>query len=204
MAVTLPAGVSKDSIRAVYEAITRTPDYGGNSPTYYSEGAAYGAPGYATPQDLLTLSNPVGSGKIMRITSWTMRMSSTSGTFSTLYWIRRSTLNSGGTSSTPTIYKANSTRGTPVGVVRLYTVLPTLGTADATFTTQFTTTVVTTAAPALVSLFTPLPTGATTTANEFPSLNPGELWAANWNGAAIPAGFAFGWYMSWTEDTLVT
>lgn len=154
----------------------------------------------ATPTDFVTLTNPVGSGKILRIHAFRMLVQSTAGSLQTFLIIRRTAANTGGTSTNPASQKKNSASANAVGVITQYSANPaSLGTGATLCTLQVVTAVLT-AAPAIFSVAGLISLASqSVSTNEALILNPGETLAANFNGAAVPAGGVFGWDMEWSE-----
>jgi hypothetical protein len=167
-------------------------------PTYFASGVAFA--GYATPQDLITLENPANSGKLIRVAGFQLKIGSTAAALASVLFMRRSALNTGGTASTPAIGKAHTKQAAPVGVVRLYTAAPTPGAADATLAIAREVTTVLTLAGGVFALSEGI--ADLETFNSAISLRPGQLLAANFNGAALPAGFAVqSWKCCWSEGS---
>lgn len=165
-------------------------------PTYYVSGTGYAA--YATPTDMLTIT--CGTGKIVRILNMKLNTHTTAGALQSVFFIKRTTANSGGTASTPTIHPVDTNDPEATSVVRLYSVIPaSLGTATFTHISQVVTTVPT-AVPALSQVATMAPSVTTQTYYKGPILRAGESLCMNYNGAALPAGFTASWDILFTES----
>lgn len=168
-------------------------------PTYYCNGSGYAA--YATPTDMLTISG--ASGKIVRVYNILLRVHTTAAALATVKWIKRSTANSGGTSSTPTITPFDSNDPAASAVVRLYSVIPAgLGTTAISVDNH----VVTTTPTAVPSIFQSAGMFGIHTNDSYPKpvilRSSSESLCANYGGAALPAGFTAWWEVIWTEETV--
>lgn len=170
----------------------------GALPTYYSSGAGYTA--YATPTDMLTLSG--SDTKVIRIYNMRMQVHTTAAALQSIQVIKRSTANSGGTSSTPSIFPVDSGLPAATGVVRLYTAAPAgLGTAVGTGY-NFVLSATPTSVPGLVQSGSPFPIHF---ADSFPTpiilRGSNESLCLNYAGAALTAGFTAWWDVLWTESS---
>lgn len=83
----------------------------------------------ANPTDLITISNPVGSGKIVKVRQIVISALASSTITLGLQILRRLSLNSGGTSTTPTLNTFDTANDAAVSVLNFYTVNPTLNDA---------------------------------------------------------------------------
>lgn len=103
-----------------------------NEPTRATYG--YNVNGYAIPQtvptDVITISNPVSSTKIVKLRQLVISALATSTITLPIQIVRRIALNTGGTSTTPSWNLFDTQNDTPVSVLNFYTVNPTL--TDAT------------------------------------------------------------------------
>jgi len=102
-----------------------------NRPTYWA--GVYNLAAAATPTDVVCLENPTGA--VVRLLGVSIYgVGGAAGTIN-LSLVRRTTLNTGGTSTTPTIALSESVHSRPpTAVFRAYTANPTaLGTAGGTF-----------------------------------------------------------------------
>jgi hypothetical protein len=80
------------------------------------------SPGSAT--DIFELRNPAGSGKVIYIKHLSLSGTATNQTNANLLLIKRTTLNTGGTSTAPTVGKYDSANPAAAGVVLAYTANP--------------------------------------------------------------------------------
>lgn len=163
--------------------------------TYSGYGTGYTA--YATPTDMLTLSG--SDTKVIRINSMTMRIGTTAAALQKLFFVKRTAANTGGTSSTPTPTKLDTTSPAAAAVLRLYTAAPAGLGAGTTLGESNTVTTVLTAAPAAFQLVTPFPMN-TGTGTGIILRGAAEFLCLNWNGAALPGGFTATWEVLWTEE----
>lgn len=197
---TLPSGVSSDTVRAVYEALTggdaRSVLLNANSATYSVFGSGYA--GYATPTDMMVLKG--SATKIVRVHAFQMWIGSTSGVLSTAKFIKRSAANTAGTASQPTINKHDSNDGAATAVVDLYSVIPSALGAGVTLVNQVVVTTVLTAAPASFNFLIAYAANATTVGKPITLRGVAESLAFNWGGAALPAGFSANYFAVWSES----
>lgn len=163
--------------------------------TYSVAGTGYTA--YATPTDLLTIRG--SATKKVRIITFSLKITTTAGALQTMYWIKRSTANTGGTSTNPTGVPFDSTDVAATAQVDLYTAAPTLGT---TLAVTFYQSILTTAPTAVPGNFV-MSVGAPNTIDSVdkPIIlnNQNEMMCANWNGVALPAGFTAQYILTWIE-----
>lgn len=162
------------------------------APTYVASATGYTA--YATPTDMFTIYG--SATKTIAISGLVIEMGATAGTLVSLYWIKRSTANTGGTSSALTPVPFDSADAAATATLKSYTAAPTLGTAAGTIAIVPTTTGTLTGAPSTVNY----PTTSGVLALGAPSLvvdmrkpvilrGVAEGLAINLNGAALPGGF---------------
>jgi len=165
-------------------------------PTYVTSGVAYA--GYATPTDMLVLSNP--GTKTILVTQAQLQIAATASTTMTLFFIRRSALNTGGTSTTSAIASIDSTNAAATAVATLYTAAPTTnGTAA---TVYVLTSTASAGGAGTVFGLQSASHGQTTMAVDFRqpiTLRQNESLALNLAGAALPAGFAASYLLEWVE-----
>jgi hypothetical protein len=116
----LPTGVNRvgqvavtDGLKATYEA------------TLNSTGVAAAV---TTTVPVWELSNPAGSGKVLRVTLLDITLTLATAAGYTLNAVKRSTISTSGTAVTQTAVPLDSTNPAAVGVNKLYTVAPTAGT----------------------------------------------------------------------------
>lgn len=183
-------GAVKNQIGVVVSATA-----GALQPTYSISATSYAA--YATPTDMLCVTG--SATRVVRIISMTLQGSATAATKVTISYVKRSTANTGGTSSSLTPVPLDSTNAAPTATNALYSVAPTTGTAlgfvnmiDNIFTT---------------STQTP---GATSTLNTSTMLSDfrqpvvlrgvAESLCVNFAGAAWPAGGVATVIATWTES----
>jgi len=149
-----------------------------------------------TPTDILTLSG--SASKTIRITKIIFTSTQTTAGINNWLIVKRSALNSGGTSSTPTIIPSDSTNPGATAVPVLYSVNPTsLGASVGNVQVQ--------------KILSPTPSA--TTSNDpkiFDFTNSGvdqgivlrtasELLALNFAGAALPTGLVISVTLQWQE-----
>lgn len=166
--------------------------------TFIVNGVGYG--GYATPEDLLTLTG--SASKIVRLLSARLLVHETTGTLRQVRFLRRSTANSGGTFTNPTPTTFDTTNAAATATVHLYTAAPTPGTLLGELGRQSVTTLVPTSVP---GQFTFASIGGARIDSSDQFVQPvtlrgtSQVFAINWLGAALPAGFAAQWELIWTE-----
>lgn len=173
---------------------------GSNSPTY-SVNSNGGNLGYATPQDLVCIK---GSGtRTVQVTAFSLFIQSTAAALGTVQWVMRSTADTGGTFTTPTIARHDLLDPAGTAEVDVYTALPTPGTSAGTLRFVTAMTAATTTPPTAFSLVANEPGMWSTTTFQSPITlrGPAQELCANWNGAAIPAGFTYGYLVEWEEGS---
>lgn len=159
----------------------------------------------ATPTDIITISG--AANMLVRVINLRAHIHTSSATLVLGHFIKRSSANSGGTSSAATAISLDSGREGSRATVRTYTANPaSLGDAVGTLGTQYLTTLIPTSVPGVMQL-TSLGTLQNVTAGNESYLRPvslrgaSELLALNWNGAALATGFIFAaWDVVWTEE----
>lgn len=170
-------------------------------PTYtvYSEGYnAYG--NLSTPTDMMCLEN--GGTNYIGVVSFSMQINSTTGTLEEVYFIKRSALDTGGSSSTVTPIKARTSDSASTATFRLFTAAPSLGTAIGTWTGVSVPTTVATSAPAVYNIFSNNSNGVPITGvNKTLILSPNEALCMNWNGATWITGAVGRFNAQWVEYT---
>lgn len=168
-----------------------------SSATYYVTGTGYTA--YATPTDFFCITG--SATKTIRVVYASIRPQSTTGTMFTVHWIKRSTANSGGTSTQPTPVKLDSADGSATAAVNLYTAAPTLGTAAGTISITVGSTTVLTTAPATQQPYANYGGNTFNVPLKLVTLRgASESLCANFNGAALPSGFTSLYEIAWIED----
>lgn len=148
--------------------------------------------GYGTnPTDMITVMG--AAGKIIRVSQMRVAINTTAAGRLDAKFIKRTTLNTGGTSTPVTVATSNTTDPAASASVKEWTVIPaSLGTATQTGTYALVTTVPT-SAPAQFALNIPFPEGIILT-------NANESISFGLAGAALPAGFTAIVDISWTEE----
>lgn len=172
--------------------VTQAGIAGGNA-TYRVAGTGYTA--YATPTDLITISGSATKTVVVRL--MTIQTQSTSAALQTFYLVKRSTADTGGTSTTPTPVAFNSSRPAPSAVVSLYTAAPTVGTSAGNVQITLIASAVVTSAPGAAT-FTPA-TSVTDFSEPFILRGTGESLCLNYAGAALTPGFTATWFVEWEE-----
>lgn len=163
--------------------------------TYTIATTAYAA--YATPTDMLCVTG--SATRVVRIFSMTLQGSATTSTKFTISYVKRSTANTGGTSSPLTPVALDSANAAPTAANALYSAAPTTGNAlgfvnmtDVLFTTS-------TQVPGAAST-----TGTSTLSDDLrqPVVLRGvaESLCVNFAGAAWPAGGVATILATWTES----
>lgn len=163
---------------------------------------ATGYAAYATPTDMVGICG--SATRVVVVTSAYIDIGTTSAALQTIYFIKRSTADAGGTSTavTPTAYDSTD-RLLPTATVMKYSVIPTtLGTTDGILKIAQVTSSVLTAPYADASLFgTP---GATADLIRFTRplvlRGTGDCLYINYNGAALTGGFASKFSFDWAEQ----
>lgn len=166
--------------------------------TYAVDAIGYTA--YATPTDMIGIC---GSGtKTIVITFMSMRIQSTAAALQNLYFIKRSTADTGGTATNPAGVPYDSTNAAATATVSVYTVVPgALGTAIGTLRVNEATSAVLTGTPTNSSLITNGPSAgnALTPSQPITLRGTGECLYMNYNGAALTSGFTAGYTIEWEE-----
>lgn len=164
------------------------------APTYTATATGYTA--YATPTDMFTIYG--SATKTIAVTGLVIEMGATAGTLVALYWIKRSAVNTGGTSSSLTPVAFDTLDAAATATVKTYTAAPTLGAAIGTIAIVPTTTGTLTGAPSTVNYPTTsgvLAIGASSLVVDMrkPIILRGvaEGLALGLNGAGLPAGSTF-------------
>ena len=150
----------------------------------------------ATATDYFTLSNPATSNKIFRVTFVRSVSTSTSNNTPNVYFYKRTTSNTGGTTSTlnPTYYDTNNP--TVSGVAVTYSANPSaLGTGTLVYGSHAFSSSGTTNISPIELTFGQRP-------SQCLALRPGELFAANFGGQTVPIGFTTFLVVEWTEEIL--
>lgn len=170
------------------------------SPTYTASGLGYTA--YATPTDMICIRG--SATKTVAVSALAISPQATATVVGTYYWIKRSTANTGGTSTNPLLIPHDSTDAAATAVIDLYTAAPTTGTAVGNLAATNISQTVLTAGTNPVNFYTSALTysDATQVADfrkPFILRGVAEEICINFNGAAIPVGYAAGWVIKLTE-----
>jgi len=150
----------------------------------------------ATATDYFTLSNPATSNKILRVTFVRSVSTSTANNTPNVYFYKRTASNTGGTTSTltSTYYDTNNPSVSAVAVT--YSANPSaLGAGTLVYGSHAFSSSGTTAISPIELTFGQRP-------SQCLALRPGELFAANFGGQAVPGGFATFLVVEWTEEIL--
>lgn len=169
---------------------------GNRSATYAVTGTGYTA--YATPTDMLVIKG--SASKTIAILAMTLRVNTTTAGLQTVFWIKRSAADTGGTLTNPTPIPYDSANAAATAVVELYTAAPTLGAAVGTIAYHSAATAVLTGAPGLFLMTNnALQGNAITLTQPITLRGVAEELAINWNGAALPGGFTAQYDIEWIE-----
>lgn len=168
--------------------------------SFNANATAYAA--YATPTDMVGICG--SATRVVVVTSAWMDIGSTSAALQTVYFIKRSTADTGGTSTavTPTAYDSTD-RLLPTATVMKYSVIPSaLGTVDGILAIKQVVSSVLTAAYTDVSLYgLPGPSAELIRFTRPVVLRgTGDCLYINYNGAALTSGFASKFGFDWTEQ----
>lgn len=165
--------------------------------TYVASVPTYTA--YATPTDMFTLSG--SATKIVIPVYFGIIAVQTTAALQTVYFIKRSALNTGGTSAAATPMPLDSDSAAATAVLRSWTVIPAgLGAAVGEISRQTLSIPAATSAPTGINLFNISAAVTAASLHTGPILrNENECIAFNWNGAALPAGFTGTIYAVWVE-----
>lgn len=182
------------SVAPASDGVFSTTQSGAILPTYTIATTAYVA--YATPTDMLCVTG--SATRIVRVVSMTLQMGATTQGGVSIAYVKRSTANTGGTSSSLTPVALDSLSAAPTAVDILYSVAPTTGNA-----LGFVNMVSVVAAPSAgVGGITSI--GGTTMLADFrqPVVLRGvaESLCLNFQGAAWPAGGSATILATWTES----
>lgn len=168
---------------------------GSANPTYRASGTAYA--GYATPTDLIIITG--SATKTVLVTGFSIQIQSTAAALQTLYYIKRSTANTGGTPSVQAALPLDSTDAAATAVVSVYGSAPTTGTPAGNYAILQVVSAVVTGAPTGVN---PLSSSASMVNDLRQGLvlrGVAQSFALNYAGAALTVGFAATWFVEWIE-----
>jgi hypothetical protein len=153
---------------------------------------------YATPTDMTCL--PGSATKTVYPVQLFAALHSTSASVFSFYFVKRSTADSGGTPTTPTVAQMDSANAAPTTAPVFYGSAPALGTsAGTTFYFEASGATLTAANTNSISNFS----GGSQISSQglFMALHgANEELCVNFNGAALPAGFTSSWTWQWIEQ----
>lgn len=168
---------------------------GSGNATYRASGTAYAA--YATPTDLIVISG--SASKTVLVTGISIQIQSTAAALQTLYYVKRSTANTGGTATAQTALPLDSADATATAVVSLYTAAPTTGTPVGNYAILQVVSAIATGAPTGIN---PLSSSASMVTDLRQGVilhGAGESLCLNYAGAALTTGFTATWFVEWIE-----
>lgn len=167
--------------------------------SYVVTAAGYTA--YTTPTDLMCISG--SATKTVAVTQAYIAIQSTSAALQTVLFIKRSTANTGGTSTTPTPVSYDSSRGAATAVVTVYTAAPSLGNVVGNIRVILLSSGVATGSPGVISMSAQGIPSATRTTQQTPVILRGtaESLCINYAGAALTSGFTSSYGFEWVEFT---
>lgn len=170
---------------------------GAGNPTYRATVTGYG--GYATPTDLINIAG--SASKTVIVTGITLQIQSTAAALQTLYFIKRSTANTGGTPTSLTAIPLDSTNAAATAVLSTYAAAPTLGSAVGNVLILQAASVVATAAPAGAGLNNLVATSVSASDLRQGVVLRGvaESLSVNYNGGALTVGLAITAIIEWIE-----
>lgn len=167
----------------------------GTKPTYSA--SISGFTPVASSTDFITINNPVGSTKLVKILHYEISGVATAAIQSTILSIKRSTLNTSGTFTSLASIPYDSNDLPATAIVNAYTANPTLGVVIGTIKTIY------------LGLSTPATSGNIVMLVDFgnkPSkcllLRPGESFSLNYNNAIPGLGTLLNMDIEWTEEAL--
>lgn len=150
----------------------------------------------SSPTDIVTLCG--SATKIVRVTSITLGSTQTTQGINDWYLVKRSTANTGGTSTAIASVPLDSAFGAATAVMRRYTANPTLGTLVGNmFIDNILSPVV---APGSSSATSYTPNTWDFTNNPLVLRGDAECMAVNFGGAARPSGLSVNIDITWTEE----
>jgi len=152
----------------------------------------------ATATDYFTLSNPAASNKICRVETVRIWATATAATSVDFYYYKRTTANSGGTTTalTNNICYHDSNNPAPSGVPVSYSANPSSTGTGTVIRANHAYVGSTAAQLSVTDYFYGVRNGQALV------LRPGELFAANFNGASVPSGLSIFLEVEWTEEVL--
>lgn len=170
----------------------------GGNPTYRAVGVGF-VP-YATPTDLFQL---LATTKKIIVTGAMLQMQSTAAAVNTLYFLRRTVANTGGSPTLTTPTPMDSTNAAATATMSAFTAAPSaLGATGGNLLIQLGTSSASTAAPGItgfgLSAAQTPPNSVLDTRQGF-AINLGEAFCLNLNSAAVPGGSLWAWAFEWIE-----
>ena len=165
--------------------------------TYTLAGIGYAA--YATPTDMLCIYG--SNTKTVTIHAMSMTIRSTAAALQTIYYIKRSAVDTGGTATNPTPVANDSTAPAATATVSLYTAAPTLGTVVGNVRIIETASGLATTTPGAILMTTSGFSAPNSTNFQTPIIlrGTGEGLCTNDAAAALTSGFVSGYAIEWTE-----
>jgi hypothetical protein len=148
-----------------------------------------------TATDFVTLVG--AAGKTITVTNVAVNGDATAAATVDLYLLKRTTLDTAGSATQPSIAKMDSSDVAPSGVVNQYSANPTLGTGVLILGTHMSLPPSTTPGLPLVGVDV---TFGTRPAKALKLIGANESLAINWNGNAVPAGTSLYINIEWTEE----
>lgn len=183
-----------------FSQIVNAKGQSGGMATYSVVGTGYAA--YATPTDLLVLQG--SASKTIIVTQMILAVNTTATAPIQLFFIKRTTANTGGTATTSAGVSADSQNAVASAVLSIYTAAPTTGsvTGGGNIYLANANSAATTGSPNAIGLQsatrTP-PAGISDFRQGITLRGAGESLAINFGGAALPAGFTATYFVEWVE-----
>jgi hypothetical protein len=170
---------------------------GSSKPTYTAAGTGYTA--YTTPTDMVCLQG--SASKTVRVLHLVSRIQSTSAALQTIYFIKRSAADTGGTETTPAAVSWDSTNAAATAVVHLYSAAPTLGASLGNISIGTTASATLAGSPTQTSVYSVIASGSLVDFKQQILLRgTTEELCMNYNGAALTSGFTMTWDAIWAEE----
>jgi hypothetical protein len=179
-------------------ALTNAASLRAGMATYRATGTGYAA--YATPTDMLVISG--SATKTVAVTNLFMQIQSTSAALQTLYFVKRSTANTGGTASNPAAVPLDSAEDAATAALSLYSVIPdALGTSVGNVAIAVAASVALTGTPGTMQMNqgSGLQYGLLDLRRPIVLHGAAESLCINYNGAALTPGFSATWGAEWVE-----
>lgn len=151
----------------------------------------------ATPDDVFTITG--SATKTIKVVRMGLASTQTTAGLNVWFIRKRSTANSGGTSTTPTIVASDSSMPADTAVVRQYTADPTLGTlVGDVFIGKIDSPGITTTGTGILGGLVVDFVG--TSGSPIVLRGTGEVLSWNFNNAALPAGLSVTAWIEWLEE----